>query len=217
MSLRDPDELHLGPSLTSVSPRTLLRSSQGPPYPAWATLEECWSPVQLQLYPTCPCSPLIWTSTHGLTWPHPWPCLITVILHGGLNSWLNLDFISGDVLLRYPLVFGQWGPCPSVPGIHVDTGLPSHREQPHLFCSPTRGDTLGIMQLHPAVELNWMLWMLFTIALAHFSSRWQIIPKASQRKQNYESNDVYVIVSVITLHASFPFLDIWPPVLVANL
>lgn len=118
MSLRDPDELHLGPSLTSVSPRTLLRSSQGPPYPAWATLEECWSPVQLQFYPTCPCSPLIWTSTHGLTWPHPWPCLITVILHGGLNSWLNLDFISGDVLLRYPLVwpmgplpFCPWDPC----------------------------------------------------------------------------------------------------------
>lgn len=106
MSLRDPDELHLGPPLTPVSPRTLLRSSQGPPYPAWAALEECWSPVQLQLCPTCPCSPWIWTSTHGLTSLQPWPCLITVILHGGLNSWLNLDIISGDVLLRYPLVFG---------------------------------------------------------------------------------------------------------------
>lgn len=59
--------------------------------------------------------------------------------------------------------------------------------------------------------------MLFTIALAHFSSRRQIISKASQRKQNYESNDVSMIVSVITLHVSFPFLDIWPPVLMANL
>lgn len=73
------------------------------------------------------------------------------------------------------------------------------------------------MQLNPAVELNWMLWMLFTIALAHFSSRRQMISKASQRKQNYESNDVSMIVSVITLHVSFPFLDIWPPVLMANL
>lgn len=181
MSFRDPDEFHLGPPLTSVGPRTLLRSSQGPSHPSWATLEECWSPAQLELCPAWPCSPLIWTSTHGLTWPCP--CLITVILHGDLTSWLNMDTISGDVLLRYGgTVLGQWGPCRSVPGIHVDTGIPSHREQSHSFCSLTRGDTLGIMQLNPAVELNWMLWMLFTIALAHFSSRGQIIPKPLYRK-----------------------------------